>query len=167
MLEDYKRASLETVDLYRQKPLKMGVYTTLTAIAGYLFVNNPSMTDYEGHLATMTCDLAEVGADIRNNNKCQQIETLLHHHSHGRLRRFTFGVCSVIWVSDYPKYVDLYEAHCPDVKMTWMEWPKYFVDVGLLGHWLWSEEYMVDFDINPEEWRHIEVDQSKSEQLNK
>lgn len=156
MGEDYKRASLDTVYLFRDKPFRMTAYVTMAVATTYMYKNNPSMDDYETHLATMTADIAEVGADIRDNAKCKQVQQITHHHTHDRLKRFTFGVCSVIWISDYPAYVDLYEAKDKNVKMTWSEWPNYIIDVGFLGRWRWSEKFMEDFDINPEEWKHLE-----------
>ena len=152
MLDDYKYSSVETLKLFKDKPFRMSVYTSLALTASYFYANNPSMENYRSHLATMTCDLAEVGDAIRNDDKSREIQRLLKHDTEGRLRRFTLGVCNFIWITDYPSYVDLYEAHCKEVEMTWSEWPKSIVDVGVLGHWLWSEDYLKDFDINPEEW---------------
>ncbi|XP_067930334.1 mitochondrial import inner membrane translocase subunit Tim29-like [Watersipora subatra] len=152
MYADYKFSATETVNLFKEKPIRMSFYTTVAAVTGYFFAHNPSMQDYEAHLATMTCDLAEVSSTLRNEEKSAQIQTLINYSSHGRLRRFTLGVCCFIWVSDYPKYVDLYEAHCKEVQMTWREFPNYIVDIGFLNRWLWSEQYITDFDINPKEW---------------
>lgn len=167
LVEDYKNAVIETGSVIKEKPIRVALYSALTASAGYLYAHNPSMANYEGHLAMITCDQAEVGNTIRNPEKCQQIQSILEHHCHGRLRRFTFGLFSVIWVSEYPKYIDLYEAQCKDVQMTWGEWPKYIVDIGILDHWRWTEQYMVDFDINPLEWDHSSASNSKDEKVEK
>lgn len=143
----------------------MSVYATLVTSAGYLFSTNPSMKDYEAHLADMTCDLAEVGEDLRNPEKNAQIQSLIKLNTEGRLRRFTLGVCSFIWYTDYPAYVDLYESQCSLVKMRWRDWPQYIVDIGFRNQWVWSEQYIIDFDINPEEWKHLEQAVTNPDQL--
>lgn len=159
MYEDYKFAGKETIDLFKQKPVRMSVYMTLVTASGYLFSTNPTMKDYEAHLADMTCDLAEVGEDLLNKEKNSQAQQLIHLHTQGRIRRFTLGVCSLIWYTDFPAYVSLYETQCKEVRMSWFDWPKYIVDIGVHNRWIWSEKYMIDFDINPDEWKHLEEQQ--------
>lgn len=153
MVEDYRFSTVQTVELYKEKPIRMSIYTALAIASGYLFSQNPSMEDYENHLATLTCDLAEVGDAMRNKETSKHIQTLIDYQSQGRLRRFTLGVCSFIWVSEYTSFLDLYEAKCKEVQMTWSEWPEHIVDVGFLNRWLSTEKAMVDFDINPDEWK--------------
>lgn len=153
IVDDYVWAIKETGVYLKEKPLKSSLVISTTGISGYFYVNNPSMESYTAHLATSTCDLAEVGDLIRNETKSSQLQNLIYLNTQGRLRRFTLGVCCFIWVSDYPNYIDLYEVHCKEVRMKWKDFPKHIVDIGVLGRWLWSEEYLEDIDINPSEWK--------------
>ena len=162
MYDDYKYSCKETANLFKEKPVRMSAYAIIVTTSGYLFSTNPTMKDYQAHLADMTCDLAEVGEDLRNKQKNAQAQQLIYLQTQGRLRRFTIGVCSFIWYTDFPSYVDLYESQCKEVKMRWRDWPQYIVDIGIHGRWLWSEKYMIDFDINPDEWKHLDESDDQS-----
>lgn len=152
IVDDYVWAAKETIQYAKEKPIKTSVLLSTATALGYMYSNNPTMENYASHLSIVTSDLAEVGDTLRNEVKSNQLQELLCLHTENRLRRLTIGVCSFIWVSEYPAYVDLYESHCKEVSMTWREWPQHIVDVGFLGKWWWSEEYLTDFDINPKEW---------------
>jgi hypothetical protein len=113
---------------------------------------NPSATDFYSQLTDFANDMATVGEPIRNPASDAHIQYLVKCANAGLLRRFTFGVFSVMWVDNFDASVDLYEARCKLLKVGWMEWPKRIVDYGVLGHWWKLEKAMTDYDVNPTEW---------------
>jgi len=151
--KDYETVGLETLTDMRKHKLRSTVY--LSALGGslYLMSTNPSEQAFYTQLTENTNDLLMVGDPIRNIHSDTTMQSLTRYLNQRRLRRFTFGVCSVMWIDNYDPCVDLYEAQCKHLKVGWLEWKDKIVDVGVAGRWRGLDRAMIDYDINMEEWR--------------
>ena len=149
---DYKTVALETVQDARNSPLKTFIYTSSLAAICYFIKTNPSETQFYNQLTDSANDLATLGDLVRNRKSDKHVQYLKYCSNAGLLRRFTFGVCSVMWVDNFDPAVDLYEARCKLLKVGWLNWHERVVDVGVLGRWRLLDKAMTDYDINCDEW---------------
>ena len=149
---DYKTVAVEAVQDARQHPFKTSAYFASLSVAAYFMKTNPTKHQFESQLTERANDVAVVGELIRNPNSDKHIRHLVCCANAGQLRRTTFGVFSVMWIDNYDKAVDIYEARCKLLKVGWFELPERIIDIGVLGHWRWLEKAMTDYDINPAEW---------------
>ena len=150
----------ETLQDMKARPIKSSIYLTLLGTSGYLFKTNPSELDYRVKLIDYSHDLLMLGQAIRNPDSDSHVQRMLRYYNTGQMRRFSFGVCSVMWVDNFDKDVDMFEAHAGPLKVGWLEWKDRFVDVGYNGKWHWLTEAMEDYDINPNEW-HDDINDKK------
>jgi len=150
--EDYRTVAVETWADMKKAKVKSAVYITSLTGSGVLIATNPSETLFYEQLVNNLNDLMMVGDPIRNVNSENHTQMLSRYWNERRLRRFTFGVCSVMWVDNFDRQVDLYEAQCKHLKVGWLDWWKTVVDVGVAGRWRYLDRAMLDYDINPEEW---------------
>jgi len=150
--DDYRTVAVETWADMRANKTKSVIYGIVLGTSGYLIATNPSETHFYKQLMENTNDLLQVGDPIRNMNSDSHMQELYRNWNQGRLRRFTFGVCSVMWVDNFDRDVDLYEAQCKHLKVGWLDWKDKMVDVGIAGRWRLLDRAMFDYDINPNEW---------------
>ena len=149
---DYRTVAVEAAQDAKLHPFKTGVYFALLSVAGYFTKTNPTKRQFESELTECANDIAVVGEPVRSPHSDTHVQHLVCCTNAGLLRRTTFGIFSVMWIDNYDPAVDVYEARCKLLKVGWLEWPERIVDIGVLGHWRWLEQAMIDYDINPAEW---------------
>ena len=144
---------MDTKQDIRDHPIKAAIYFTTLGATGYFIKTNPSEENFHEHLMDYRNDLATVGEPIRNPTSDFYLQAIMGYANAGVLRYTNVGVCSVMWVDNFDPQVDLFEAHCKSIKVGWLEWKDKVVDIGVLGRWRLMDQAMIDYDINPHEWR--------------
>ena len=137
----------------KAKPAKSVFYLGALAGVGYLMKTNPTECDFRGQILECSNELLLLGDAIRNPNSNGHIQDLIESYNAGHIRRLNLGVCSLMWLDDYDATVDLYEARCKSTRVRWLDMKDRIVDIGVMGRWLWLEKALIDYDINPEEWK--------------
>ena len=143
---------VETLQDMKNRPFKTTIYLGLLGGIAYLGKTNPSELDFQEQLVHNCNELLQVGDPIRNPNSDSHMQKLLQHYNAGLMRKLNLGICSIMWMDNYEKGTDLYDAQCKSLKVGWMDMKDRTVDVGILGKWWWIEKAMLDYDINPNEW---------------
>lgn len=149
---DYRTVAVETVVEMKNRPLKSFVYLGLMTTGAVLVKTNPNEQHLHVTLLEDANELMLVGDVVRNPKSDEHIQTLLKAMKDDRLRRISLGFFSFLYITQFTKGIDLYEAQCRQVKPHWTQFHKHIVDVGVFGKWLTINKAMRDFDINPEEW---------------
>ena len=144
--------AVETMEDMKARPIKSAIYLSILGTGFYFTKQNPSESTFHRQLVDYNNELLLLGDAIRNPRSDHHVETVTRWHNQGRLRRFTFIVFSVMWLDNFDRCVDVYEARAPSLKVRWRDMPSRVVDVGVLGRWWWLDDAMLDYDINPEEW---------------
>ncbi len=153
ILDDYVAVGEEILQDMKDRPIKSLIYGSLLGTSLYFGKKNPSEASFQEQLVDNANDLLLLSDLIRNPASDSHIQKLVKANNEGVLRRFSFGVCSIIWMDNFGREVDVYEAHCKPLKVGWVEMlTERVVDIGVLGHWIYMDQAMIDFDINPEEW---------------
>lgn len=165
ILNDYRTVAVETVGDMKSHPIKATIYITSLCVTGYLVKTNPSVESFYQNVTENANKLVTVGDPIRNPYSEKHVKSLVDYANRGLLRRFTFGVCSFIWVDNFDESVDLYEAQCKHLKVGWLDWRERIVDFGMVGRWWQLDKAMQEYDVNPDEWK-VTSNQSAVRQLN-
>ncbi|ELT94598.1 hypothetical protein CAPTEDRAFT_178561 [Capitella teleta] len=158
---DYREALIETGQSMKEKPVKTGVILSTLVLCRYLSKHNPSEGSFHDQLVRHRQDLMLLGGPIRNPESDNHIQTIAQQCNAGVLRRFSLGVCSVMWEDRFDPAVNNYEARCKDLSVGWVEMWSRVVDFGILDRWTWMEMAMMDYDINPTEWPQDEAQEKK------
>ena len=143
----------EAVQDMRQRPVRSAVLLGAAASVGYVGHHNPSGAEFESCMVEASNELLMLSDAIRSPAADSHLRRLIEAQNAGCLRRLNLGVCSLMWCDNYDAGVDVYAARCRAIGVRWRDIPSRVVDVGVLGRWLWLERAMVDYDINPDEWR--------------
>lgn len=132
--------------------MKSAIYVALLGTAGYLMKTNPNESSFKEQLVNNTNDLLLLSDAIRNPRADSHTQKVMQYANAGRIRRLNLGVCSLMWLDNYEKGVDVYNAHCDPLKVGWLDLKERVVDIGIMNRWLLLQDSMTDFDINPQEW---------------
>jgi hypothetical protein len=152
IFNDYRAAFLDMVQDMKDAPRKTTFYLTLVASGVVLAKTNPSKVSFEIALAECHHEILMLGPPIRNRISDNHIQMLQSHFREGTLRITNCVFFSLVWTTANDPAVDRFDAQCGLVKPRWRDFHKTVVDVGVLGRWLELRKYMVDYDINPDEW---------------
>ena len=77
------------------------------------------------------------------------------YYAQNRLRHIDLGVCCLVLVDKHAHQYDHIDKHCKVLADSWIShttWSQRVVDVGFAGSWLYLDRYMVDYDVNDDEW---------------
>lgn len=136
----------------KDRPFKSSVYLGLMTAAAVLYKTNPTEQHLRVTLVQDANELMLVGEMVRNPKSDEHIQTLIKAMKDDRLRRISLGIFSFLYITQFTKGIDLYAAHCSQLKPHWTEFHKHIVDIGVFGRWLYISKAMKDYDVNPEEW---------------
>ncbi|XP_077981689.1 mitochondrial import inner membrane translocase subunit Tim29-like [Glandiceps talaboti] len=150
---DYKAVAKDTVSDIRDRPIKASIYLSIIGAFSYATYTNPDYDSFDAKIIHASNDLLELGHIVRNPESDQYIQNVLHWRNEGRLRRWGLVVCSIIWVDNYDKDCALYNAQCTYLKPRWIDFQERIVDVGCFGRWYTTDKKMIDFDVNPNEYK--------------
>ncbi|CAL8342809.1 unnamed protein product [Merluccius merluccius] len=62
-----------------------------------------------------------------------------------------------MFCADYDPEVDLYEAQCGNLSISWKSLPQRLLDVGFAGRWWLLDSKMKDYDVNDVEFKNLPV----------
>ena len=152
ILEDYKAVAVETGQDIKARPIKSGFVFSILGAVTYLIKTNPSEQSFRAGLVENTNDLLQLSDAIRRPSCDDHMQMLVKGYNEGTIRRLNLGVCSIMWLDNFDKDVDFFQAHCKQLRVGWLNMKERIVDVGVVNRWIYLEKYMEDFDINPQEW---------------
>lgn len=147
---DYRDVFINVGKQMKEKPVRASLYSTLGASAVYSFKHNPSETDLIEQLRVYNTQMMLVDPVCQNPVSSQYLTFLERCYNEGIVRRLNVGVCSLLWLDNYDRAVNLYKATCSYTKPELLSWHNRIIDIGFLDKWWKIEEKMKDFDINEE-----------------
>ncbi|KAK7794345.1 hypothetical protein R5R35_011278 [Gryllus longicercus] len=151
---DYKEVFSETYDRAKKFPIKMSLYAGVMGIGAYCAAVNPDETSFRDQLLLNQQKIMMLADPIRNPLPLGKMKQIEIYYNQGRMRIFSFGIVSFMWVHDHDDRTALFEAKCEYLSPTLMSYPSRVVDIGFWGKWWLLSRYMEDYDINPEEFKN-------------
>ena len=164
-MNDYKEVSKEILQDMKSHPVKSSVYIGTIGTIIYFNKHNPTEDNFRYQLQNNANDLLLLSDLVRNPDSDNHIQKLVRSYNEGLVRRLSLGVCSFMWLDNYDKDVDVYQARCKSLKVGWLEMKDRIIDVGVLDRWIYMEKAMIDYDINPAEWEELERKMKEKEKL--
>lgn len=155
LYRDYKQAFVDAFQYARQKPVRVGIYSTVLGFATYSNVYNPDFGSYKENLLSASNTHSLISDLIRNKQSIAEVKRLMKLYSEDRLVRYNLCVCSVIMQQKHSTYNDSFEKHCSSIQSRWVylkDWKERIEDVGFLGRWRRMDKIMIDFDVNEDEF---------------
>ena len=165
IVNDYKEVGKEILQDMKSHPVKSSVYMGTIGTIIYFNKHNPTEDSFRHQLQNNANDLLLLSDLIRNPDSDNHIQKLVRSYNEGLVRRLSLGVCSFMWLDNYDKDVDVYQARCKSLKVGWLEMKDRIIDVGVLDRWIYMEKAMIDYDINPVEWEELERKMKEKEKL--
>ena len=153
---DYKEVGKEILQDMKTHPFKSTVYISTIGVTVYFCKHNPTEDNFREQLQNNANDLLLLSDLIRNPVSDNHIQKLVRSYNEGLVRRLNLGICSLMWLDNYDKQVDVYQAQCKSLKVGWLEMRDRIIDIGVLDKWIYMEKAMIDYDINPAEWKELE-----------
>lgn len=138
-----------------ERPAKASVYAALLGGAWACFYTKPDRMSFEGALLERSNQLALLSPWIRNGTSDGHVQSLVKLRNEGRLRHGSLGLLSLVYSAGYDPDASLYEARCSNLSEPWWEFHRRVLDVGFAGRWWILDSKMQDYDVNPDEFKHL------------
>lgn len=148
VVNDYRDVFLDVGKQMKEKPIRASIYSALGASAIYSFKHNPSECDFTEQLREYNNKMVLVDPVCHNSTSSQYLIFLERCCNEGIIRRLNIGLCSVMWLDNYDRAINLYKATCSYTQPELLTWHKRIIDIGFLDKWWQVKRKMIDYDIN-------------------
>lgn len=151
--KDYYESTMGIGTYVKENPYKSSLVTVITGCAYYCASTNPDDNSYRSRLIDSTNSMLYVPSTVRNQSTVKQLEYLEKCYNAGVVKRLNLILFSVIWIDEFNDNIQVYKANCKYLKPSIFSVHQRAVDIGFLATWWNLEKLMVDYDVNPEEWK--------------
>lgn len=151
--KDYYEATLGIGTYVREHPIKSSLATAVAGCAYYCASTNPDERSYRSELLDCANSMLYVSPAVRNPSAVRRLEYLERCYNAGVVKRLNLLFFSVMWIDEFNDNVQAYKANCKYLKPSILSVPERAVDFGFVNIWWNLRKTMVDYDINPEEWK--------------
>ncbi|KAH7640770.1 hypothetical protein HUG17_8239 [Dermatophagoides farinae] len=150
---DYKNVYLETIQDIRKRPLKASIIGAILISGGYCIQHNPSFDDFQTQLIDSNNRLSRVPQSIRNQTSCQYVHRLFRMNDKQLLRHQSFGLFSIIYISNHSSGNSLFQYQCKYLKPEWRTTiSQRIIDIGFIDRFHFLYHKMNDYDVNHKEF---------------
>jgi len=123
------------------------------AAAFYCASTNPTEISFRDTVISMSNEMALIPKSILNTAAANHITFLESCYNQGIVRRLSIGVASFIWLDNYDPAVGNYASQCSYLQPRYLRFHQRVIDIGFIGRWWMMDSAMIDFDVNPFEWK--------------
>jgi hypothetical protein len=151
--EDYKSVALELVQESRNRPLKATAIGSIVSFMGYAIHTNPDLNGFYEELICAENQLGLIPETIRNPEAYGHVHRLRDLNNQRLLNRTSCVLFSILWRRDFDPKCGLFVAQCRFTRPSLISYWDRVEDIGFLGKWRILGHRIVDYDVNPREWR--------------
>ncbi|KAB0793655.1 hypothetical protein PPYR_13275 [Photinus pyralis] len=148
VFNDYREVVIDVRKDIREKPIKAVCTLTIIGSLTYCVKHNPNFIDYRDTFVKSANELLLVHPSMQKTQTASTLKQIEGYFNSGVVRRFNFGVASIIWVDYYSASCKNSEAICKHLKMSYFDWRYHIIDIGFLDRWWMLSKCMEDYDIN-------------------
>uniref|UniRef100_A0A0V0GBN3 Mitochondrial import inner membrane translocase subunit tim29 n=1 Tax=Triatoma dimidiata TaxID=72491 RepID=A0A0V0GBN3_TRIDM len=149
---DYMDVVKDSAKEIQNSPWKGVAFFSAFTSGAYLLNTNPDENSFRNTMISYSNEMLLVGPSIRNPNCLNHLKYLEQHYNEGTIRRFSFGLFSIMWVDNYSNCLGIYKAMCPYLKPEYLTFYERILDLGCCNKWWLIEKKMKNMDVNPNEW---------------
>lgn len=153
LAKDYYESTMSVGTYMKENPVKSSLATAFTCCAYYCVSTNPNEHSYRSELLESSNSMLYISPAVRNPSAVQHLEYLEKCYNTGVVKRLNLILFSVMWIDEFSDNIQAYKANCKYLKPTILSVHKRAVDVGFLNIWWNLKKVMIDYDVNPEEWK--------------
>lgn len=151
--KDYYEATIGIGTYTKENPIRSLLATGITGCAYYCASTNPDEHSYRSELLDCANSMLYISPSVRNPTAVQKLEYLEKCYNASVVKRLNLLFCSVMWIDEFNDNIQAYKANCKYLKPSILSVHKRAVDIGFLNTWWSLKKIMIDYDINPEEWK--------------
>lgn len=151
--KDYYEATIGIGTYMKENPIRSSLATVIAGCTYYCASNNPDEHSYRSELLDCENSMLYISPSVRNPTTVQQLEYLEKCYNAAIVKRLNLIFFSVMWIDEFNDDMQAYKANCKYLKPSIPSIYKRTVDIGFLNIWWGLKKIMVDYDINPEEWK--------------
>lgn len=151
--KDYYEATVGIGTYMKEKPVRSSLATIVAGCAFYCASTNPDERSYRSEVLECSNSMLYISPAVQNPSVVRQLEYLEKCHNLGVIKRLNLVLFSVIWIDEFNDSIQSYKANCKYLKPSILTVHKRAVDIGFLNVWWNLKKLMVDYDVNPEEWK--------------
>lgn len=153
LAKDYYESTVGIGTYVKENPVKSLMATTAASWAFYCAKTNPNEHSYRSELLDCANSLMYISPAVRNPSAVQHLEYIEKCYNAKVVKRLNLLFFSVIWIDDYNDDIQAYKANCKYLKPSVLSVRERAVDIGFLNTWWNLKKIMIDYDVNPEEWK--------------
>lgn len=153
LAKDYYESTVGIGTYIRENPVRSSLASVLVSCAYYCASSNPDEHSYRSELLECANSMLYISPAVRNPSAVQHLEYLEKCYNMGVVKKLNLVFFSVIWIDEFNNNIQAYKANCKYLKPSILSVHKRAVDIGFLNVWWNLKKIMVDYDINPEEWK--------------
>jgi len=150
---DYKQVLIDTRNEARDRPLKASIIGSFLSLMAYCALKNPNEDDFRQQLIDSQNNLSTVPKSITRRTSCDHVLELSQLCNEKLVRYQSFGFFSILYLIDCSPNCCLFSNQCqylkPKLKSYFFD---RFIDIGFVGKFRFLDYYMIDYDINQNEW---------------
>lgn len=153
LAKDYYEATVGIGTYVKSNPIKSSLATAITSCAFYCIKTNPDENNYRSEVLDCTNSILYISPAVRNPFAVQHLEHLEKCYNKGVVKRLNLLFFSVIWIDEFNDNIKIFKANCKYLKPSILSVYERAIDIGFLNVWWNLKKIMVDYDVNPEEWK--------------
>lgn len=153
LAKDYYDSTVGIGTYIRENPVRSSLSSVIVGCAYYCVLSNPDEHSYRSEVLECANSMLYISPAIRNPSAVQHLEYLEKCYNMGVIKRLNLVLFSVIWIDEFNDNMQAYKSNCKYLKPSILSVHKRAVDIGFLNVWWNLKKIMVDYDINPEEWK--------------
>lgn len=159
----FKNLYLDYYDVFKdvhksakKRPLRATLYGSSIIFVLNLFRTNEGLASHAGEVVSACNRLGSMVENLRNPISNKYVQTIGELNGHRQLRQIDLGFSTIIYSTGSNPETALYKYNCKYLKPTIEEFFKdRLVDIGFMGHWLFLEYNMRNYDINEEVYKEL------------
>lgn len=152
--KDYYESIVGIGTYARANPIKSSLAAVTASCAYYCASTNPDERCYRSEIIDCANTMLYISPAVRNPSAVQHLEYIEKCYNAGVVKRLNLLLFSVIWIDEFNDDIQAYKANCKYLKPSILFVHQRAVDIGFLNVWWNLKKIMVDYDVNPEEWKH-------------
>ncbi|KAL5236450.1 hypothetical protein ACI65C_003860 [Semiaphis heraclei] len=151
--KDYFESTVGIGTYVRANPLKSSLAVVTASCVYYCASNNPSERNYRSEILECANTMLYISPAVRNPSTVEHLEYIEKCYNSGIVKRLNLLLFSVIWIDEFNDDIQAYKANCKYLKPSIFSVYQRVIDIGFLNVWWNLKKIMVDYDVNPEEWK--------------
>ncbi|KAK7579738.1 hypothetical protein V9T40_000367 [Parthenolecanium corni] len=154
LVNDYKEVFVDCGRYVKEHPLKSGLWFSIGAAFLTCQSLNPSENTFRARVIEKSNELIFIGKSARNPEAEEHLQNIESYYNENQILRLSFGLFSVILRNFKSSRCDSFKENCSYIQPSYAEIVRnHIIDFGFLNKWWIFDRKMLDFDINPNEWK--------------